>query len=310
MLNYTIAKQMGVALITALLIVALVTITAVAMLSQQQLDIRRTANVLNYDQAYLYTLGGETWAKRILLRDLQHSKTDSLQELWAMPLPATVVAGGSIQGHIQDLQGRFNLNNLIKEGKVSAEDVAFFERLLILLNLSPDLSQAVIDWLDSNTDPELPNGAEDEIYLLQEPAYRAANRQLQSPSELRLIAGFDQETYVKLLPYITTLPTHTSLNINTTSALLFMALVEELSQMEADRLIAARDRQPYENISDFLQQDSLAGLILQPISLSTSSDYFLCITQAEIAPIQLKLNSILYREPQKITLIMRSQHTL
>ena len=130
----------GVALITALLVVALATITAVAMLNQQQLEIRRTINVLNYDQATLYALGGETWAKRILLRDLQYSKIDSLQELWAIPLPATVVVGGSIQGQIQDLQRYFNLNNVIKEGRVSSEDVAFFERLLITLDLSPECS--------------------------------------------------------------------------------------------------------------------------------------------------------------------------
>jgi len=300
----------GVALITALLVVALATITAVAMLNQQQLEIRRTINVLNYDQATLYALGGETWAKRILLRDLQYSKIDSLQELWAIPLPATVVVGGSIQGQIQDLQRYFNLNNVIKEGRVSSEDVAFFERLLITLDLSPHLSQALIDWIDSDIELELPDGAEDDIYLLRKPAYRAANRPLQSPSELRLIAGFDQEIYLKLLPYITALPTYTALNINTASTVLLMALIEELSQTEAERLVADRDKQPFEEIQDFLQHDSLSGLILQPISLTISSDYFICTTQAEITHVQLQLNSILYRSDQKITVIMRSQNTL
>jgi len=300
----------GVALITALLVVALATITAVAMLNQQQLEIRRTINVLNYDQATLYALGGETWAKRILLRDLQYSKIDSLQELWAIPLPATVVVGGSIQGQIQDLQRYFNLNNVIKEGRVSSEDVAFFERLLITLDLSPHLSQALIDWIDSDIELELPDGAEDDIYLLRKPAYRAANRPLQSPSELRLIAGFDQEIYLKLLPYITALPTYTALNINTASTVLLMALIEELSQTEAERLVADRDKQPFEEIQDFLQHDSLSGLILQPISLTNSSDHFICTTQAEITHVQLQLNSILYRSDQKITVIMRSQNTL
>lgn len=302
--------QTGVALITALLIVALATISAVAMLSQQQLEIRRTSNLIHYDQAYLYALGGETWAKRILLRDLEYGKSDSLQELWATPLPATLITGGSIQGHIEDLQGRFNLNNLVQEGKVSTENVAFFERLLTSLQLPPQLSQAVIDWIDSDGEVELPDGAEDDVYLLREPSYRTSNQPLQSPSELRLIAGFDQETYLKLLPYITTLPTGTALNLNTTSAYLLTILVEELSHTEAESLVDERAKQAYDNVSDFLQKDKLAGLVIQPITLSVSSDYFLCTTRVEIEHIQLTLHSILYREPQQITVIIRSQNTL
>lgn len=56
-------KQTGVALITAMLVVALASVAAVAMTSRQQLDIRRTGNILHADQAYLYALGGELWAK-------------------------------------------------------------------------------------------------------------------------------------------------------------------------------------------------------------------------------------------------------
>ena len=42
----------GVALLTALLVVALVTVAAVAMVARQSLDIHRTANVLDADRAW------------------------------------------------------------------------------------------------------------------------------------------------------------------------------------------------------------------------------------------------------------------
>jgi len=102
-----------------LLIVALATVTAVAMTTRQQFDIRRTANLLNSEQAYLYALGGEEWAKQILLRDAAKNKFDHTKELWALPLPPTFISGGNLQGHIEDLQSRFNLNNLVLNGSIS-----------------------------------------------------------------------------------------------------------------------------------------------------------------------------------------------
>jgi len=114
-------NQQGVALITALLVVALATIAAVAMTTRQQLDIHRTANIINGEQAYIYALGGESWIKQILLRD--NNKTDSIHDLWAMPMPPLAIPGGSVQGQVEDLQSRFNLNNLVKEGQASPEDL-------------------------------------------------------------------------------------------------------------------------------------------------------------------------------------------
>ena len=76
-------RQRGVALITALLIVALATIAAVAMASRQQLDVRRTANILDGDQAFFYALGVESWARRILVRDQRDGQIDHPGEDWA-----------------------------------------------------------------------------------------------------------------------------------------------------------------------------------------------------------------------------------
>ena len=45
-------QQRGVALITALLITAIATIAAVAMASRQQIDIRRTGNIIDIDRAW------------------------------------------------------------------------------------------------------------------------------------------------------------------------------------------------------------------------------------------------------------------
>jgi general secretion pathway protein K len=300
--------QKGVALITALLIVALATILTVAMTSRQQLDIRRTANLINREQAYMYALGGENWTKQILLRDAKNNQFDSFNDIWATPMPPLPILGGTVQGHVEDLQGRFNLNNLIKENQISKEDFTLFERLLQILELPPKLAQIVVDWIDNDMEPQLPYGAEDNTYLIQKHAYRTSNTLLSSPTEIRLLSGFEQKNYQKLLPHISTLPTRTPINLNTATLEILMALVEGLSDFEAQTLIASRDKKPFESVEDFLVHDALAGLSINANNnLSVSSDYFFLTVQVQIARTQIQLNSILHRLPNKVEIVLRSQ---
>ncbi len=298
-------NQQGVALITALLVVALATIAAVAMTTRQQLDIHRTANIINGEQAYIYALGGESWIKRILLRD--NNNTDSIHDLWAMPMPPLAIPGGSVQGQVEDLQSRFNLNNLVKEGQASPEDLILFEHLLRILKLSPALAQVVVDWIDSDMEAKIPNGAEDDIYLSQTPAYRTSNTLLSSPTEIRLLAGFDNKNYQILLPYISTLPTRTPINVNTAPLPILMALAKGLNETDATALIADREKKPFESVQDFLIHDALAGLKIKANYLSISSTYFLFKAKVQIDKVRTELNSVLHRLSDKVTVVMRSR---
>ena len=69
------------ALVTVLLATALIAVLAVGMTSEQQIAIRRTANIVESDQATLLTLGLEEWAIQLLLRD--RGATDNLAEDWS-----------------------------------------------------------------------------------------------------------------------------------------------------------------------------------------------------------------------------------
>ncbi len=306
--NQNLGTQHGVALITALLVVALATITAVAMTTRQQLDIRRTANVLNGEQAYLYALGAESWVKRILLRDAKHNRIDSFKDVWAMPLPPLPIPGGTVDGQIEDLQGRFNLNNLVVEnGQASVEYMKFFERLLRILELPPQLAQVVVDWIDNDLEAQMPDGAEDNTYLSKTPAYRTSNTLFSSPSEIRLLAGFDNDSYQKLLPYISTLPTRTPINVNTAPLPVLMALAQGLSETDATVLIADREKKPFESTQDFIVHNALAGLKIEVNHISVVSAYFLLTAQVQIERARAQLSSVLHRDANKIKIIRRSQ---
>lgn len=226
-------RHRGVALITALLVVALVTATAVAMASRQQLDIRRTANVLQRDQAYVYALGAEVMGREVLGKD--DAKIDDKEEDWAQSAISIPFQGGLLSGALEDLQGRFNINNLVKNGVRSPWDVERFKNLLKLIKENSedreiwkdaepgDLANAVTDWVDQDNEP-LSGGAEDNDYLQGPRPYRAANAPMASISELLLVRGFTGPIYQQVVPWVSALPVRTKINVNTAKEYVLLAL--------------------------------------------------------------------------------------
>ena len=302
-------QQQGVALITAVLIVALVTTIAVAMASRQQLDIRRSANVFDTDQAWLAVMGGEDYARNVLVEDSKNSgSTDALDENWAQPVqfPFEEMV---LSGVVEDMQGRFNINSLIdSSGNPVLKQQLRFQRLLTLLALDPAIAQAVLDWLDKDINANLNGGAEDGDYMQQTPGYRAANRLMASASELRLVSGVTAEVYEKLAPFVTALPKPTSININTASATVLAMLGDNLTLADGESLLSARDDSGFESVAKFAQQPVFSGSSIDDIaSLDIKSDYFLLNAMTEFDHSRSQQFSLLERQNGVVKVIMRGQ---
>jgi general secretion pathway protein K len=301
-------QQRGVALITAVLIAALVTAVAVAMASRQHLDIRRTANLFDTDRAYLFALGGESFARMILADDRRKNNIDGLDEFWAKEVTIPV-EGAVLSGKMTDQQGLFNLNNLVMDdGKPSEPDIKRFEHLLNVLGMDSKLVQPVVDWIDPDIEPHMPDGAEDDVYMQLNPPYRAANERMASPSELALVYGFSYADYQKLAPFVTALPVRTKLNINTAPPELLAIVVEGLTLQDGEALAEARGDEHYDKIEDFIGQPMLQNRGVIAADLTVGSDYFLLQSGAEFDRGQMQLYSLLARDDNaKIKVIMRGQ---
>ena len=301
----TAGAQRGVALITALLVVSLATVAAVAMATRQHVDVRRTANLLHGEQAYAYALAAESWARVIMDRDAEDSDIDTLEEDWAFALPPISVEGGFVDGRISDLQGRFNINNLVgKQGAPSEAEKDYFTRLLVVLGLDPVLTNALLDWIDPDIDARYPDGAEDDTYLLNNPPYRAANRPLSSVSELALVKGFSAEVMAVLQPHVTALPVATDINVNTASAEILRALNEAFSEADVESLIEGRGEEGYPDKAAFMAEDAMAGLEVA-LPLGTSSNWFNVQTDVVVGAGRARLESILQREDGTSRVIAR-----
>lgn len=209
-------QQRGVALIMAVLMVALATILAVSVASEGYMDQRRTSTVMSIDQAYELGLGAEALAAEVLQND--EPKTDNLTEAWATPIVLPVDEGaGEIKGRLEDLQGRFNVNNLLNpDGSRNESGVRQFRRLLELLNIDVRYADMTLDWIDADTNPE-PFGAEDVAYTAQTPAYLTPNMPITRTSELMSEVDMKMEDFLKLEPYIAALPVDSKLNVCTAS---------------------------------------------------------------------------------------------
>lgn len=303
------AAQGGVALITAVLIAAVIAVIAVSMAAQQKLDVRRTANVIEGERAYVFALGVESWVQQVLAKDKRDNQVDHLGEPWASRLPPITVEGAVIGGRIEDLQGRFNLNNLVKDDKVSPLDMQRFQNLLTVLSVDPGLANAVVDWIDPDADITFPGGAEDGEYLRAAVPYRAANGPMASPSELLLVQGVTADIYQKLAPLVSALPARTDLNVNTAPKEVLMALAAEISGADADALIEAREKEGFGAMPAFLQQPALAGRGVDPAGLTLASDYFLLDGATQFGRVKIRLYSVFQRGGGAVQALVRGQGT-
>lgn len=305
-------RQQGVALITALLIVTLATLITVAMTSRQQLDIRRTQNILEDEQLRFYLHGIEAWAGKILADDHRDSDIDHPGEDWAMQLPPVPVDNGQLTGHIEDLQGRFNLNSLLDgDGRVNAETLQILQRLLVLLQISPTLTDAITDWIDTDLEAYPPYGAEDGSYLALEPPYRAANRRFTDITELRLLVGMDEESFQRLAPHVTALPETTTINLNTASAEVIMALAEGITPAEAEQFVARSKKQGWRSVEEALEHPALKKNGLSDKGLGVASSYFMVMSHLSIGRLQQHHASILSRQENGTSrVLMRFQNYL
>lgn len=297
--------QRGAALITALFIVALALILVTALVWDTHLAVRRAGNIKFFNQAYAYALGAEDWAAQILRRDQQASgtpPTDTLAEAWATPIAGLPIEGGQLGGQIEDLQGRFNLNNLVdaNSSQVNPEAVKQFRHLLDALGITVPLEKTVVDWLDPDQQTTFPGGAEDGDYLRLTPAYRTGTGMMASVSELRLVAGVTPEIYAALAPYVATLPiSNAEINVNTAPLPVLQSLISGQDPALLEELIALRQEKPFTTPQEFF---AAAGIRTdnpdQPLpAISVTSEYFRLHAVVSIGNISLNLYSLLQRDP-------------
>jgi len=294
--------QRGAALIIVLGLVALISTWAIDALYEDTITLRRAENSNNALRAELASQSALILTAKILNDDLKESQTDDLEEPWAQQAEAFPIDDGIVQGLIIDTNRLFNLNDLVdKNGLVKPAFETHIKALFTQLELDASLVDALIDWMDSDAQTHGSNGAEDSSYYDRD--YHVKNARLDRWHELLLIRGFDLKTVAALEPYCTIREVPASdistININTASSRVLMALAPDMTTADADIFLSDR---PFTSVQLALQNRPWATA-LNPAYLSVSSDLFMIRTQASFGRANLRETFMLLRQSGIVTLL-------
>lgn len=258
----------GAALLTVLMLVAVIAVIAAGALERLRVSTRLAANAGALDQARGYAFAAETLATSRVTSLLSRSRDRvALVGGWNERPFALPVPGGLATARVADGANCFNLNGLVtrsNEGRYAAYSPAVtrFANLIRLVGApgSPEaIAAAAADWIDSD-DATLPGGAEDANYT----GYRTGGTLMADASELRAVGGVTPEVWRALQRWVCALPIAepVRINVNTLTPELAPLVAALLPTGNPDAIRAALLRRPpagWESAPEFWNQVSLAN---------------------------------------------------
>lgn len=270
------ASERGAALLTVLLLVAVVAVMAGTALEKLRVATRLTGNTVATGQARAFADAAETMAMARVanLLSFDRSKVTLLGGWSDRPFGLPLPGGGIATARVTDGGNCFNLNGLVQQtGPGVYVDYtparAEFARLMRLVGVpagaADQIAAGTQDWIDSDQNAQ-PGGAEDPTYLAQATPYRTAGTLMADPSELRAVAGVTPDIYRAVRPWVCALPLArpVAINIDTLAPerapLLAMLAPDTLSVGAAQQALRRRPAQGFSDPGAFWQQPSLASI--------------------------------------------------
>ncbi len=270
----SLISQKGTILIVALLIVVLVEIVVFSLVINQRIDIRHSRNYFAANQGINIALGAEEWAKSEILAFYKQNKPTK-----SFSLSKTQIQGGYIEGDVTDIQGHFNINNLINN-----EVVESFNNLLV--NLAPNKNGLETDLFSKLTSVFAP------FSMIANPD--DMNFPFSSITELRPFDGMSRDLFLQFLPNMFVLPGVTPLNINSATKYSLLSLSPKLTMQAADSIIKIRDSMNgFTTTEAFSALGPLQNIETNQNSITIQSEYFLSSITVHYENIDLTLNSLL-----------------
>ena len=298
--DVTMRPQKGTALITALLITAIVAAIATVMAVRQSISIRETELSINANRTTNFAQGVFDWAKVTLITDLQQQNDNKKKQFEIFPKTLKnpkQFYGADISGTIQDGLARFNVNALI-----NTNNRAQFARLIQIVD--PDINKNTALNITQNVSQWLRPSNADEIYMREKPPYRASHMLMVSTSELRLVVGVNAKLYEALQPYIAVLPNSSNkINITDAPGPVIMSLGKNISRDQAKTVVSCQQAaRTADNPRALLQSCILKNKItIDPtVNIVYTSNFFLVRAFVKLANQDLQMISLLERDKKTI----------
>ncbi len=293
-------RSRGAALVLAMLIAALAAVVAVAVAAEQQRWFSDVANRRDQVQAQALALAGVQWSRQIMQDDARGGSIDHLGEPWAYPLPRTPLENGSIEGSIEDAQGRLNINNLAANDALGKEERARFARLAASRGLgSATLAAVAASLMPMAADDGTQKGGTPPPAPATPPGLRPVRA-----AELAAMPGVTARDVAQLLPFVVALPAATPLNVNTASPDVLAAALPGMSADALATLVAERARKPFATLSDFRSRLPSGATVPDETTLATSSSYFLVSVRARQGETRAQARALLRRDGREWPIVV------
>lgn len=305
-------RERGAALLTAMIIVALVATLASSMIWQQWRAVEVETAERSRAQSGWILAGALDWARLILREDARAGGADHLGEPWSVPLAearlSTFLAADRdntdgapdafLSGRIADAQARYNLRNLIDQGNVVESEQRTLQRLCEMAGIAPDVAARLSTELRAALAHQTPTGSADDDAPLV-------------PRTVAQLAwlGIDAQALQRLSPHVTLLPVRTALNLNTATREVISATVEGLDLGSAERLVQARQRNPLRSLED-ARVLLPAAVLLEPARVGTSSNFFEVQGRLRLGERVLEQRSLVERRGIEIVQLRRERVSL
>ena len=310
------SNQQGMAIISALLIAAVVAVIAAGMLTRQSVSTRALEADQQRVQGRWLLHGGLEISRQLLWDARQRDPLTRLDQPWAQRLNAH-----GFEGRLEDEQGKFNLRNLVANERVDEAQVQAFQRLCELIGVSAGLSQRISQRVIGSYPYLLnPQIAENTTSKNAFDSGRAtspnASRKPQNPKlpmlrsvdDLRSVEGVNDAVIGKLAPYLTVIPATTWLNGNTATAPVLAAYVPGLSLERAQALINERDAgRWFINRGDFVNRLRMPNLELTSVKVGITSDWFRLRGEARRDQRRVSLDALLHRSEDRLPQVIWSR---
>jgi type II secretory pathway component PulK len=321
----------GVALITVLIIVFLITAIISNITVTNYRVIKRLTNQKIMEQCYSILYAAVDFGRAGLATSAATSSIDTSSDIWAQPIPKTnIVDNIYMSGYIVDEQSKFNINDLVNNGQVNLAVLNQFSVLLTELNIPSAVAQAVAYYMAAPAN----EGSIMNDYTAGNPAYRPAGKPLVDLSELMLVKGMQPEWVYKLNQYVTAIPVpinsilsiesasesastpsnnnstfassgSITVNVNTASAEV-IAAKSGIPLPVAQRLVTIRTNTPFktnQDITNFLTTNGIilsgggfsGGTQVNVSTLSTNSNYFTIHAIVDKDDYEFKWEALVYR---------------
>ncbi len=271
------AKEHGAALLTILLLVAVIAVLAAHGIDRLAGATKLASNSRELSQAKAYLVAAETIALKSAedIVAISPEKTTNIGN-WNGSEQTYPVPGGVINATLSDGGNCFNINSLVKQtgAEYSARPAGIqqFIRLMRVLEVPErdafNVAASVTDWIDTDDDPAQ-NGAEDIHYQQLEKPYLSANALIIDVSEIRAIKGVTTDIYRRIIPWLCALPaTNLSpININTLrpeQVPLLIMLSDNIDIVRARQFLGRRAVSGYASLNDFWAEPFPASMAAGP----------------------------------------------